>query len=73
MMIEPLPILTEGSIIESFDIILSNLKSIDILHGTGTGALQEAIHKHLKKISFISCYKFAPMDQGGMGITIVEL
>ena len=32
-----------------------------------------AIHKHLKKISFISCYKFAPMDQGGMGITIVEL
>ena len=28
MMIEPLPILTEGSIIESFDIILSNLKSL---------------------------------------------
>ena len=53
--------------------ILSNLKSIDILHGTGTGALQEAIHKHLKKVSFIARYKFAPMDQGGMGITIVEL
>ena len=52
--------------------ILSNLKSIDILHGTGTGALQEAIHIHLKKIKFIEHFKFAPIDQGGMGITIVK-
>ena len=53
--------------------ILSNLKIVDILHGKGTGALQEAIHKHLKNITFIKKFDFAPIDQGGAGITIVEI
>ena len=52
--------------------IFSNLESIDILHGKGTGALQEAIHKYLKGLKYIKEYNFAPLDQGGTGITIVE-
>ena len=53
--------------------ILSNLKNVDILHGKGTGALQEAIHGHLSTIKFIQKFDFAPIDQGGAGITIVEI
>ena len=53
--------------------ILSNLQSIDILHGKGTGALQEAVHEYLKDLKYIKNYEFAPIDQGGAGITIVEI
>ena len=53
--------------------ILANLRSVDILHGKGTGALQEAIHKYLKNLKFIKHFNFAPIDQGGSGITIVEI
>ena len=53
--------------------ILSNLKKVDILHGKGTGALQESIHDYLSKIKFIEKFNFAPIDQGGTGITIVEI
>ena len=53
--------------------ILSNLEIVDILHGKGTGALQEAIHKHLLTLKFIGEFNFAPINQGGTGITIVEI
>ena len=53
--------------------ILSNLQIVDILHGKGTGALQEAIHEHLLTLKFIGEFNFAPIDQGGTGITIVEI
>ena len=52
--------------------LLYNQKNVDILHGKGTGALQQAIHKHLKTLKFINKFNFAPIDQGGAGITIVE-
>ena len=52
--------------------LLTNHKNVDILHGKGTGALQEAVHKHLKTLKFIDKFNFAPIDQGGSGITIVE-
>ena len=63
--------------IETLDIfidkaILSNLELIDVLHGKGTGALQEAVHKYLGELKHINKYYFAPLDQGGSGITIVE-
>jgi len=52
--------------------LLYSHKNVDILHGKGTGALQEAIHKHLKTLKFINKFNFAPINQGGAGITIVE-
>ena len=52
--------------------ILSNTDSIEILHGKGTGALQDAVHKYLKKSRYTIQYDFAPLNQGGSGITIVE-
>ena len=53
--------------------ILSNIKVLDVLHGKGTGALQEAIHDFLKNVTYVKKYGFAPVDQGGAGITIVEI
>ena len=52
--------------------ILSNTDSIEVLHGKGTGALQDAVHKYLKESRYAIQYNFAPLDQGGSGITIVE-
>ena len=52
--------------------ILSGLGLVNILHGKGTGALMEAIHKYLKNQSFIKDYKFADEEQGGAGITVVK-
>ncbi len=52
--------------------ILSNTDSIEILHGKGTGALQDAVHNYLKESRYVIQYDFAPLDQGGSGITIVE-
>ena len=53
-------------------VLLTNYKTVDILHGKGTRALQEAIHEHLNKITFIDKFNFAPINEGGAGITIVE-
>ena len=53
-------------------VLLTNYKTVDILHGKGTGALQKAIHEHLNKMTFIDKFNFAPINEGGTGITIVE-
>tara|TARA_B100001287_G_C22683870_1_gene532115 strand:+ start:232 stop:2577 length:2346 start_codon:yes stop_codon:yes gene_type:complete len=52
--------------------ILSNIDYIEILHGKGTGALQTGIHKYLKTSNYKIKFSFAPLNQGGSGITIVE-
>ena len=52
--------------------IISNIDLIEVLHGKGTGALQEAVHEYLKNCRYSIQYNFAPLDQGGSGITIVE-
>ena len=53
--------------------LISGMDFVHILHGKGTGALMEAIHEYLKEQSFISEFHFADEDQGGAGITVVEL
>lgn len=53
--------------------LVSGLNFINILHGKGTGALMDAIHDYLKTQSFVTNYHFADDDQGGAGITVVEL
>ena len=53
--------------------LMSNIWFVSILHGKGTGALMEAIHNFLKEQSFVTHFQFADEDQGGAGITVVEL
>ena len=52
---------------------INNILYIKILHGTGTGALQEAIHNYLKMQKNIKTYNFAELDSGGHGITEITL
>jgi len=53
--------------------LISGVRFVNILHGKGTGALIEAIHGFLKEQSFVTHLQFADEDQGGAGITVVEL
>ena len=53
--------------------LVSGMGFVHILHGKGTGALMEAIHEYLGEQSFVSNFQFADEDQGGAGITVVEL
>ena len=53
--------------------LMSDVGFVNILHGKGTGALMDAIHDYLKQESYVTHFKFADEDQGGAGITVVEL
>jgi DNA mismatch repair protein MutS2 len=53
--------------------ILSGLHRIDLIHGKGTGALRKKITEHLRKRSSIKSFRFGEWNEGGTGVTIVEL
>ncbi len=44
-----------------------------IVHGKGTGVLRREIRKHLATLSIVKSFASAPPNQGGDGVTIVEL
>jgi len=53
--------------------LLSELKSVRIIHGYGTGQLRRAVAEFLRTQPFVANYGPAPDNQGGGGATIVEL
>jgi DNA mismatch repair protein MutS2 len=55
------------------DAIAAGLDTVDILHGKGTGALRNAIHELLSRRSDITEYRKAPIEEGGAGVTKVDL
>ncbi|NNE99669.1 MAG: hypothetical protein HKN25_11675 [Pyrinomonadaceae bacterium] len=55
------------------DSYVSSLKTVRIIHGFGTGALKNFVHKSLKGHPHVSSFGFAPQNEGGQGATIVEL
>ena len=52
------------------DALLGGLDEVDIIHGTGTGRLREAIGKHLKHHRHVK--RFRPKDVMKPGVTVVE-
>lgn len=44
-----------------------------IIHGRGTGTLRQSIHEHLERLLFVKSFYLAPPEEGGDGVTIVEL
>jgi DNA mismatch repair protein MutS2 len=50
----------------------SGIARVEILHGKGTGALKKTVNLLLKKYEKIKDFYFAPIEQGGEGITIAE-
>jgi len=53
--------------------MLSGQKNIEIIHGTGTGALKKAIRDYLKRIPGVKSFSDSPLPEGAGAKTIVEL
>ena len=54
------------------DAYLSHAPSVRIVHGKGTGALRQAVQKHLKRISYVKSFHLGEYGEGDSGVTIVE-
>lgn len=53
--------------------ILNNLHRIDVIHGKGTGALRKKIEEYLKNQKNIKSFRLGEWNEGGTGVTVVEL
>ena len=53
--------------------IRADLKSIRIIHGKGTGALRERVAEMLRKESRVTNFRIGAWNEGGAGVTVVEL
>jgi len=55
------------------DAIQFNASRVRILHGTGTGALRQAIRQYLASVRGVKAYHDEHVQLGGAGITVVDL
>jgi len=55
------------------DALLTNLQTLTIIHGKGTGALRLAIHDQLRKHPLVANFRLGTIQEGGDGVTILEL
>ncbi len=53
------------------DAYLAHLEKCTIVHGRGTGALKDAVHKYLKKYKYAKEFRLGGFGEGDMGVTIV--
>ncbi len=53
--------------------VLSNHKTIRVLHGVGSGVLRKAIREYLSHSAYCDGFHEAPVAEGGSGTTIVDL
>lgn len=52
---------------------LQNFRQFSIIHGKGSGVLQQVVHDYLSNCSSVADFKFAPPEDGGFGKTYVSL
>ncbi len=52
--------------------ILADLSTLRVIHGKGTGALRQLVHEVLAADPRVQRFSFAPPNQGGPGVTVVE-
>ncbi|MBM4186521.1 MAG: hypothetical protein FJ206_04335 [Gemmatimonadetes bacterium] len=52
--------------------ILAEHPWIRLIHGMGTGAVRESVRSVLKRDRRVAKFDFAPRNQGGTGVTVVE-
>jgi DNA mismatch repair protein MutS2 len=53
--------------------VRADLKSLRIIHGKGTGALRERVAEMLRKESRVANFRLGAWNEGGAGVTVVEL
>ena len=63
------------SIVDKYldDCFLAKLSPIRLVHGKGTGALRNGIHKFLKTNKHVDSFRLGTFGEGEMGVTIVNL
>ncbi len=54
------------------DAVAADLPYLRVIHGKGTGAVRKLVHEILSADSRVQRFGFAPANQGGHGVTIVE-
>ena len=54
-------------------VLLSSYSQVEIIHGKGTGALQKGVQQHLKQHPKVKSYRMGLPNEGGFGVTIVEM
>ena len=63
----------EADLIRALDAaVLADLPYLRVIHGKGTGALREMVQRVLEGDSRVARWGFAPTNQGGAGVTVVE-
>jgi DNA mismatch repair protein MutS2 len=55
---------------ESF---LSNLGQVYLIHGKGTGVLRTGMQEYLRRHKHVKNYRMGNYNEGGNGVTVVEL
>lgn len=53
--------------------VMSNISTITIIHGKGTGLLRQAVHKRLKSHPSVKNFRLGLFGEGEDGVTIAEL
>jgi DNA mismatch repair protein MutS2 len=53
--------------------VLDDLPYLRIIHGKGTGALRDLVQRILQRDPRVARFGLAPANQGGSGVTVVEL
>lgn len=52
--------------------ILAELPWLRVIHGMGTGVVRDRVRRLLERDRRVARYEFAPRNQGGVGVTVVE-
>ena len=55
------------------DCFIAKLSPVRIVHGKGTGALRNGIHKFLKTNKLVDSFRLGTFGEGEMGVTVVNL
>ncbi|AEE90868.1 MutS2 protein [Tepidanaerobacter acetatoxydans Re1] len=55
------------------DAMMAGVARVTLIHGKGTGALRQGITDMLKTRSDIKAFRLGNMEEGGSGVTVVEL
>ena len=53
--------------------VRADLKAIRIIHGKGTGALRARVTEMLRKDTRVKHFRLGAWNEGGGGVTVVEL
>ncbi len=53
------------------DAYLAHMPSVRVVHGKGTGALRNAVHYKLRRLSYVKEFRLGEYGEGDAGVTIV--